>query len=148
MLRKSKRWYFYRWSNLVYSFSKRIHHLTNYPKDTWNTVNTLKEWIQVHHKNSDIIQFVTDDDAFTDSNEVNIDIQSKIFRKVYDSNVEVDWSVLDDLKQKLIYSDTNTPLSLFEFKLATKKLILHTAPGLNGVSSNAIKSYLFRICAD
>ena len=108
----------------------------------------LKEWIQGHHKKSDIIQFVTDDDAITDSNEVNIDIQSNFFRKVYNSNVEVDWSILDDLKQELIYSDTNTPLSLFEFSLAIKKLILHTAPGLIGVSSNAFKSYLFRICAD
>ena len=94
------------------------------------------------------MQFVIDDDAFINSNEVNINIQSKNFHKVYNSNVEVDWSILDDLKQELIYSDTNTPLSLFEFSLAIKKLILHTAPGLIGVSSNAFKSYLFRICAD
>ena len=94
------------------------------------------------------MQFVIDDDAFTNSNEVNINIQSKLFHKVYNSNVEVDWSILDDLKQELMHSDTNTPLSLFEFSLAIRKLILQNAPGLIGVSSNAIKSYLFRICVD
>ena len=45
LAKDAKGWYFYRWSKLVYSFSKRIHNLTNYPKDNWNTVNTLKEWI-------------------------------------------------------------------------------------------------------
>ena len=43
----------------------------------------------------------------------------------------------------------------FEFKEATKKLVLHQAPGLNGVSPNVIKSLncenkknMFEICAD
>ena len=46
-------------------------------------------------------------------------------------------------------------MSFYEFKEAIKKLVLHKAPGLNGVSPNAIKELnhknkmiLFEICSD
>ena len=46
-------------------------------------------------------------------------------------------------------------MSFYEFKEAIKKLVLHKAPGFNGVSPNAIKGLnhenkiiLFEICSD
>ena len=62
---------------------------------------------------------------------------------------------LDDLQQNPVRSDMNIPLSLFEFENTIRKLILHKAPGSNGVSPNAIKAlnkenrlFLFQICYD
>ena len=124
-------------------------------KDSWKAVNTLKEWIQGHHKTPDIMRVVKEDGSFTGTDEEIVDILAHHFYKVYNSNVEIEWSVLDDLNQKPARSDMNLPLSLFEFENAIRKLILHKAPGDNGVSPNAIKAlnkenrlFLFQICYD
>ena len=76
-------------------------------------------------------------------------------QKIYNSDAKVDWTVLEELKHKPIYTYMNKYLSLVKFNRPIKKLSLHKAPGKNGVSPNAIKalndknkSYLFDICAD
>ena len=76
---------------------------------------------------------------FTGTDEEVIEILSKYFHKVYNSNVKTDWIVLDDLVQKPIRSDINILLSIHEFEQAIKELILHKTPGSNRVSSNTIK---------
>ena len=42
-------------------------------------------------------------------------------KKVYNSNVKIEWSILYDLKQNPIRSDMYNPLSLYEFEQAIKK---------------------------
>ena len=41
-------------------------------------------------------------------------------KKVYNSNVKIEWSIIYDLKQKPIRSDMNNPLSLYELEQAIK----------------------------
>ena len=81
-----------------------------------------------------------------------VEILSKHFHRVFNSNVKIDWSVLDELIQRKTYSSMNLPLSKSEFNKAIIKLILHKAPGANGISPNTIKalndenkSHLFKI---
>ena len=76
---------------------------------------------------------------FSGTDEEGIEILSEYFHKVYNSNVKIDWIVLEGLVQKPIRSDMNIPLSIHEFEQGIKKLILHKAPGSNRVSSNTIK---------
>ena len=59
------------------------------------------------------------------------------------------------IKEKPTLKQLNDPLTRMEFNQAIKKIILHKAPGLNGVSPNAIKALddenrnvLFEICYD
>ena len=101
------------------------------------------------------MRFTKEDDSLTRTDGKFVEILAKHFHKVYNSNVEIEWSVLDDLKQKPIRADMNLPLSLYEFEQAIRKLILHKAPGSNGVSSNSIKAlneenriFLFKIYYD
>ena len=54
--------------------ANRIHDLVNYPKDEWNAVNTLKEWIQGHHKTPDIMRLIKEDGSFTGSDEEIIEV--------------------------------------------------------------------------
>ena len=62
------------------------------------------------------MRFVKEDVNFTGTDEEVAEILVKHFNKVYNSNVEIDWSVLDDLKQKPIRSDMNVSLSLHDFE--------------------------------
>lgn len=62
------------------------------------------------------MRFVKEDVNFTGTDEEVVEILVKHFHKVYNSNVEIDWSVLDDLKQKPIRSDMNVSLSLHDFE--------------------------------
>ena len=48
--------------------------------------------------------------------------------------------MLKDVKDKPIDTSLNEPLTFVEFKNAIKKLSIHKAPTLNGVSSNALKA--------
>ena len=59
------------------------------------------------------------------------------------------------IKKKPVLNNLNDPLSLIEFNKGITKIFLHIAPGLNGVSPNAIKALndenrliLFQICSD
>ena len=70
--------------------AKRIHDLANYPKDAWKAVNTLKEWIQGHHKTPDIMRLSKEDGSFTSSDEEILVVLAKHFQKIYNSDVEVD----------------------------------------------------------
>ena len=122
---------------------------------TDKAVNILKSWIQGHHKSPDIMRFEKDDGTFTVIDEEIVEILSKHFHTVFNSNVKIDWSVVDELIQRKTYSSMNLPLSKSEFNKAIIKLILHKSPGANGISPNAIKalndenkSHLFKICYD
>ena len=101
------------------------------------------------------MRFKKADDTYTETDEENLEVLSTHFTKVFNSNVKIDWSVLDELIKRKTYSSMNLPLSKNEFNKAIIKLILHKAPGANGISPNAIKalndenkSHLFKICYD
>ena len=48
--------------------------------------------------------------------------------------------MLKDVKDELMDMSLNEPLTFMEFRNAIKKLSIHKAPTLNGVSSNALKA--------
>ena len=128
-------------ANWTYPLAERIHEMARNPKDSWRAVN--------------IMRFIKEDGSFVGTDEEVVEILAKHFHKAYNSNIEIERSVLDYLKQKPILSDMNLPLSLYKFKQAIRKLILHKAPASNRVSPNAIKAlneknrmFLFKICYD
>ena len=45
----------------------RIHQIAQNPKDSWQTITTLKKGIQGHHKSSDIMSFSKRDGTFTET---------------------------------------------------------------------------------
>ena len=141
-----------RWSGKL---ADRIHDMANYPKDAWKAVFTLKEWLQGHHKTPTIFRLKKKDDSFTETDPKVVELLSKFFHSVYNRKINIDWEVLNGIKDKPKLKYLDVPMSFYEFKEAIKKLVLHKAPGLNGVSPNAIKELnhkdkmiLFEICSD
>ena len=132
-----------------------IHDMGNYPKDAWKMIFTLKEWLQGHHKTPTIFRLKKGDNSFTETNSEVVELLSTFFHSVYNREIDIDWGVLKEIKNKPTLNYLDVLISFFEFKEAVKKLVLHKSPGLNGVSPNAIKALnienekiLFEICSD
>ena len=86
--------------------------MSYFPKDVWSAVNKLKDWIQGHHVTPNIMRFKKADDTYTETDEEKLEVLSTHFTKVFNSNVNIDWSILTEIKQKLNYSIMNSVLQL------------------------------------
>ena len=101
-----------RWSN---HFAERIHSMSYFTKDAWSAVNKLKYWIQGNHVTPNIMRFKKADDTYTKTDEEKLEVLSPHFTKVFNSNVNTDWSNLTEVKQKLNYSIMNSVLQLINW---------------------------------
>ena len=101
---------------------------------------TLKEWLQGHHKTPTIFRLKKEDDSFTETDPEVVELLSKFLHSVYNRKINIDWEILNEIKDKPKSEYLDIPVSFYEFKEAIKKLVLHKAPRLNGVSPNAIKA--------
>ena len=80
-----------RWSNHL---AERIHSMSHFPKDAWSAVNKLKDWIQGHHVTPNIMKFKKEDETYTETDEEKLEMLSTHFEKVFNSEVNIDWSIL------------------------------------------------------
>lgn len=62
------------------------------------------------------------------------------FEKVFNNEKSIDWSVLHEVKQREMRNDISGPLTYQKFEITIRKLVNHKAPGLNGVTGEAIKA--------
>ena len=69
-------------------------------KDSCQAITTLKEGILDHHKFPDIRHFSNKDDTYTTSDGESIKVLSKNFHYVYNIDVFIYWSVLEEIKKK------------------------------------------------
>ena len=129
--------------------------MSYFSKDAWSAVNKLKEWIQGHHVTPIIMRFKKEDNTYTETDEEKVEILSTHFEKCFKCTVNIDWSILTEIKQKPVFKFIDTILQYNEFSFAINKLTLHRTAGDNGISPNAIKvldkekrSLLFEICSD
>ena len=72
-------------ANWTSHLAGRIHEIARNPKYSWKAVNTLKEWIQGHHKTPDIMKYIKEDRSFTGTDEEVVEILADHFHKVYNS---------------------------------------------------------------
>ena len=100
------------------------------------------------------MRFANEDGTFTTLDEEVVEALSNTFHDVYNINVSMGLSITEEIKKKPAFNQLNNSLTRMEFNQAIKK-ILNKAPGLNGVSPNAIKDlddknrYVpFQICSD
>ena len=129
--------------------------MSHFPKDAWSAVNKLKEWIQGHHGTANIMRFKKEDETYTETDKETLEMLSTHFEKLFNSDVNIDWSILSEIKQKPVFKIIDTTLQFNEFSFAINKLTLYRAADENGISPNAIKSldkenriFLFEICSD
>ena len=88
-----------RWTSVL---ANRIHQMSCSPRDSWKAVNTLNNWIQGHRITPEITRFRKENGEFTKTNKEIVAELVKHFHKVFNSKVNIDWTLLDDLKQKYV----------------------------------------------
>ena len=104
--------------------------MANYPKDAWKGVFTLKEWLQGHHKVPTIFRLKKKNNSFTETNSEVVELLSDFFHSVYNSKIDIDWEVLNEIKEKNKVKYLDVPISFHEFNEAIKKIVLHKVPDL------------------
>ena len=62
------------------------------------------------------------------------------FEQVFNSDVNIDWSILSEIKQKPVFKIIDTTLQFDKFSFAINKLTLLRAAGENSIYPNAIKA--------
>ena len=74
---------------------------------------------------------------------------------MFDSNVNIDWIILTEIKQTPVFKNIDTEVQYNEYSFAINKLTLHIASEDNSISRNAIKAldkeninFLFAICSE
>ena len=129
--------------------------MSHFLKDARSVVNKLKEWIQGHHVTPNITRFKKDDETYTETDEEKLEILSTHFEKVFNSDVNIDWSILSEINQKPVFKIIDITLQFNKFTFLINKLTLHRAAVKNCISPNAIKAldkenktFLFEICSD
>lgn len=95
------------------------------------------------------------DVSFISKDTENVLIVSDPFTKLFNSDVNIDWVVDEDLKDKPMDTSIIKPLNFIEFEYTINKLTLHKAPDFNRVSLNALNALdydnimiSFVICSD
>ena len=120
--------------------AKQIHNMSGDPKTTWAGVKKLQACISGHHTTPTNPQFYNKNHTLATSDKENIEILSKFFEKIYNSETKVDFSILDDITQQPPLTGIGTPITYDEFHTAINKLTSGKAPGLNGVTTDALKA--------
>ena len=132
--RKAKR----QWQYAYASKCKKNDFAIN-PKEAWDMVFKLMEGFQKHHhtylpanfKNKKGIEAKTDND--------NADILNSHFHSLFNSDVQVDLSVLDEIPQHDVRHEFSDPPTAKEVKSAIASMAYEKAPGQSGVTTDMIK---------
>ena len=119
-----------KWSNHL---TKRIHDVSANPRYSWKGVSILKEWIKRRHTLPDITRFKKENGSFIETDEEVTKGLAKHFHDVFNSDIKIDWSVLDEFEQRTVFINIFSSLSYAKFSTANKKLTLHKVPGLNRI---------------
>ena len=96
-----------------------------------------------------------EDETYTETDEEKFEMLSTHFEKLFNSDVNIDWSILSEIKQKPVFKIIDTTLQFNEFSCTINKLTLHRTVDENSISPNAIKAldkknrtFLFEIYSD
>ena len=90
--------------------------------------------------NSDALQINNGNLAVTDAE--NASILGPQFKQVYTKHRKIDWTLLNDIQQRMTMVELDTKITWEEFKKAVTELANGKSPGLNEVPPDAFKSLL------
>ena len=71
--------------------------------------------------------FKKEDNTYTETDEEKLEMLSTHLEIVFNSDVNIDWSILSEITQKLVVKIIDTTLQFNEFSFVINKLTLHRA---------------------
>jgi hypothetical protein len=110
------------------------------PKEAWSMVFKLMEGYQKHHRISIPKNFKSKTGIEAKNDTDNATILGEHFHSLFNSQVQIDITVLDELRQHEIIHELGNPPTFNEVKSAISSMKFDKAPGLTGLTTDMIKS--------
>lgn len=74
------------------------------------------------------MRFKLKNNEFTTTDEEKVEVLKNHFHKVFNSKVDIDWNIMNELIQNEICHDIDGPLNFQEINVPIKNLALHKVP--------------------
>jgi hypothetical protein len=121
------------------------------PKEAWRMVFKLMEGFQKHHRNNLPKNFKSKAVIEAKNDNDNATILNDHFHSLFNSQVQVDLTVLNELHQHEMIHELGTPPSFNKVKNAIASMKYDKAPGLSGLTTDMIKNLpqkALQLCTD
>lgn len=96
----------------------RLDQMSFNPADEWKAIDTIKLGMKSHHKKTTTFAFRKADGSLAATDEENIAILEAHFNKVFNNHKNVNFAVLDQLRQRTTLSEQDRAISYLEFEAA------------------------------
>ena len=93
-----------------------------------------------HHKALTVMRFKLPNGNLAVTDAENASILGPHFKLVYINHRRIDWTVIDDIQQRMMMVKLDTKITWEELKKAITKLANGKYPGLNEVTTDAFKA--------
>ncbi len=115
-------------------------HLKINPKETWSMVFKIMEGFQTHHKSEVERFFRFKDGKLAKNADENAEVLKSHFSSLFNSQVEVDNTVLEEIPKHEIQHELGKVPSKAEIRRAISKMANNKAPGKSGLTTDMIKN--------
>jgi hypothetical protein len=129
----------YRWYSGI-CICTNIHNMRMNLHLAWENIHLLTGRETAHHKTNINMAMKLENGDLASNAKENMSVFGMHFYKVLNNHRPVDNSVLNLIKQKPCLTAINAPITLKEVKHAINKLKKGKAPGLNGITPEALKA--------
>ena len=110
------------------------------PKAAWESVKILTGGTTSHHEKPTITRMRLPTGKLATTDKENAEVLGPHFKKVFNNHRQIEWNVIDEIKQRQTMHELKEPISWAELKTEIVILANEKAPGLNKVPPNAFKS--------
>jgi hypothetical protein len=126
-----------RWAAHVCS---KIHDMHANPRVAWEYIRLLTGGSTAHHKKKVKMALTMANGKPATNDKENMAIFGPHFERVFNNHHPVDPTVLDEIHQRPILHDIDSPITFAEINIAINKLKNGKSPGLNGIPPEAYKA--------
>ena len=126
-----------RWAAHVCS---KIHNMRANPRVAWEYIRLLTNGSTCHHKKKVEMAMKLPNGKLATNGKENMKVFGPHFEQVLNNHRSVDMTVLDDIPQRPILHEIDSPITFEEVNTAINKLTNGKSPGLNGIPPEAYKA--------
>ena len=126
-----------RWAAHVCS---KIHNMRTNPREAWEYIRILTGGSKAHHKKKVKMAMKMENGKPATNSKENMAVFGPHFERVFNNHRPVDPTILDEIPQRPILHELDSPITFDEVNVAINKLKNDKSPGLNGIPPEAYKA--------
>ena len=126
-----------RWAAHVCS---KIHNMRTNPREAWEYIQILTGGSKAHHKKKVKMAMKMENGKTATNGKENMAVFGPHFERVFNNHRPVDLTILNEIPQRPILHELDSPITFDEVNVAINKLKNDKSPGLNGIPPEAYKA--------